>query len=753
MSYTYFGTFEPDGRRLGSDLRLLAKWAETFATRTPPTPYSLSRLSESDQTTLFSKCANEFRLQHGPGDAVQLHIVQDGHGSTIDPELASMLWHPNYKRSYERQYEMCCAIEDASLEADQIAAVELKLAKIEGLDPKVAENRAKQASENHLVSVGIAVKNRWRKARREAFNRRGAQGPVLSPPTPEIISESLKVDGEEIQQQLTEPIEGQMNALEPKVPERHITPQKRANGSTTSACSSPTHGSETTVNSVSSGSPKYSDDSSPCSHVSSIKSSASATSHSGSFLVNSFSTCNTTFQTRATTETAHVASGHNHQGLLFSGGGDNVREHHADSGMESRLGTGLGRAFLHAQLSASAASHVQGSGVPSPTTTTTSTFAQPDDRAGRVLNEITSGLLNPYAAYHHASVLHQTPQSLRGLPATLTISHNNTPISNKADTTTPSTLYTSSFPIFQPGIRKLPLAKVQPYSGITCYDVPQKGTNGDILPEYWTTKEEKARFLQVKLHSLKTMDADLRSTLKTGTVARNPVHVFVDMSNIIIGFYDSLKMKRGIPVYKRPMAPAFSFENFNSILTRGRKVDKKVVAGSLGNSYTKRWPDYMVQAERLDYEMNILQRVPKPVSPQLKRKSKGTSREFDSATSGPDTSGDDFFAGPMKQGEQGVDEVLHLKILQSAMDTQDPGTIVLATGDAAHAEYSDGFKSNISRALAWGWNVELYGWSRNMSSAWRDPEFAKQWGHQFRIIELDDFCEELFDVTIESLEL
>jgi hypothetical protein len=106
----------------------------------------------------------------------------------------------------------------------------------------------------------------------------------------------------------------------------------------------------------------------------------------------------------------------------------------------------------------------------------------------------------------------------------------------------------------------------------------------------------------------------------------------------------------------------------------------------------------------------------------------------------------------MKHGEQGVDELLHLKILQSAMDTTRPATLVLATGDAATAQYSDGFKKNIERVLAHGWNIELYGWSRNISSAWREPEFVEQWGHQFKVVELDGFCEELFDMTIESLE-
>jgi len=154
--------------------------------------------------------------------------------------------------------------------------------------------------------------------------------------------------------------------------------------------------------------------------------------------------------------------------------------------------------------------------------------------------------------------------------------------------------------------------------------------------------------------------------------------------------------------------------------------------------------------------MNIMQRVPKPSASPNKRKAKGGKRSTDSPTSGADASSDDNASrggSKQKQGEQGVDEILHLKILQSAFDHGDtPGTIVLATGDAAHAEYSDGFKKNIERVLRLGWNIELYGWGRNISSAWRDAEFLAKWGHQFKIVELDDFCEELFDMTIERLE-
>ena len=75
-------------------------------------------------------------------------------------------------------------------------------------------------------------------------------------------------------------------------------------------------------------------------------------------------------------------------------------------------------------------------------------------------------------------------------------------------------------------------------------------------------------------------------------------------------------------------------------------------------------------------------------------------------------------------------------MLQSVCDEK-PGTLVLATGDAAEAEYSDGFLKNVERALSAGWIVELVAWSKGISSAWRSAHFHEKWGDRFRIIERD----------------
>ena len=84
-----------------------------------------------------------------------------------------------------------------------------------------------------------------------------------------------------------------------------------------------------------------------------------------------------------------------------------------------------------------------------------------------------------------------------------------------------------------------------------------------------------------------------------------------------------------------------------------------------------------------------------------------------------------------------------MKLLESLVDTKKPTTIVLASGDAAEAEYSGGFLKNVERALQKGWKVEIVAWTSGLSQEYRSKEFLKRWKGQFMVIELDDFSEEL----------
>ncbi|MCJ1404081.1 hypothetical protein MMC11_007306 [Xylographa trunciseda] len=217
------------------------------------------------------------------------------------------------------------------------------------------------------------------------------------------------------------------------------------------------------------------------------------------------------------------------------------------------------------------------------------------------------------------------------------------------------------------------------------------------------------------------------------------IHVFVDISNILIGFHDALKVARGLSIHTRIRRQTLSFHNLSLILERGRPAAKRVLVGSDNI-------DSIQEASHLGYETNILDRVhkAKPLTPGQKRHLQPPNPSTTNLHSGQ-SSGSETTAthGPEKWVEQAVDEILHLKILESVVDAQTPSTIVLATGDAAEAEYSGGFLRMVERALAKGWWVEVVSFRHNTSGAYRRREFRAIWEDRFRIVELDPFVEEL----------
>lgn len=194
----------------------------------------------------------------------------------------------------------------------------------------------------------------------------------------------------------------------------------------------------------------------------------------------------------------------------------------------------------------------------------------------------------------------------------------------------------------------------------------------------------------------------------------------------MIGFHDSVKVSRDIPIFTRIRRLHMSFPNLSLILERSRPTTKKVLVGS------DRLPS-IKEAETLGYETNILNRVNK-----VKHNRKGPASQW--LSNGPEMVNDTG----NRWVEQGVDEILHLKILESLLDTEEPATMVLATGDAAEAEFSGGFMCMVERALQRGWIVELVSFSLVCSNAYRKKDFRSQWGDRFRLIDLDPYVEELF---------
>ncbi|KAL4874527.1 hypothetical protein BJY04DRAFT_203794 [Aspergillus karnatakaensis] len=233
------------------------------------------------------------------------------------------------------------------------------------------------------------------------------------------------------------------------------------------------------------------------------------------------------------------------------------------------------------------------------------------------------------------------------------------------------------------------------------------------------------------------VQAGRSKTTKNLDISSRPVHVFVDMSNIMVGFHDTMKASRNIPLKTRIRRLPLSYQNFSLILERGRPAAKRVLVGSDRIAATS-------ESELLGYEANILNRVQKVKSL--------TTRQLKFRKNPRQTAQDGGHGSETNDGseerwvEQGVDEILHLKILESLLDTDEPATIVLATGDAAEAEYSGGFMKMVERALRRGWKVELVSFKQTTSYAYQKKEFKSRWKDQFRIIGLDDYVEELLKV-------
>jgi hypothetical protein len=265
------------------------------------------------------------------------------------------------------------------------------------------------------------------------------------------------------------------------------------------------------------------------------------------------------------------------------------------------------------------------------------------------------------------------------------------------------------------------------------------------------------------------------------TASPSGIHVFVDFSNIWISFMEHLKLLQ-LRLKQRIPHQNISFDSLVLLLERHRPVTKRVLAGS--------YPllPAMELAKAIGYETNILDKVYKARDVTEKQKrwqvraalAQGYSGTAGGAMNGNISSGSgtcdpatlaipsntsasaaNLIAAtsampppptvpglsPEKWVEQCVDELLHLKMLESLVDTDEPSTMVVATGDAAKAEYSEGFLKMIIRALKKGWKVELVAWAKSISAEYRRNPFVSQWvpSGQFRIIELDEYAEYLLD--------
>lgn len=273
-----------------------------------------------------------------------------------------------------------------------------------------------------------------------------------------------------------------------------------------------------------------------------------------------------------------------------------------------------------------------------------------------------------------------------------------------------------------------------------------------ILPLYTLTINKQKAKLVKKLIKRFLGEMDIvNSVPRLGNKHDDGIHIFVDCSNIVIGFYNRLKVNRRINPAVYVKQPPISYHSLALILERGRAVKKRILVGSNPRHYASErgLPDYMQEAQLYGYEINMLERVQKMRRFTPRKKKNGSGNGY-ATTSGQSSGSETVFSGVPIVAEQGVDEILQMKLLESLVDTQKPSTIVLASGDAAEAEFSGGFLKCVERALSKGWKVEVIAWKDGLSQEYRSQRFVNKWRDHFTIIELDDFCEEMLAVYISK---
>lgn len=179
------------------------------------------------------------------------------------------------------------------------------------------------------------------------------------------------------------------------------------------------------------------------------------------------------------------------------------------------------------------------------------------------------------------------------------------------------------------------------------------------------------------------------------------LHVFVDHSNVLHGLLHTLYNAPPDALPPRHLR-TLSLPCLSLLLRRGRHTPP----GSLhlvASSPLKQNLDPLVC---LGWEVSILKRVEVYEEEVVDATA---TKLVDKPISQPNAT----HTGLRRYREQGVDEILHLKLLLALNQKETPApkgsTVVLATGDAKGGQFNrDGFLGAVREALKRGWSVELW---------------------------------------------
>ncbi|KAK8869497.1 hypothetical protein IAR55_000062 [Kwoniella newhampshirensis] len=225
-------------------------------------------------------------------------------------------------------------------------------------------------------------------------------------------------------------------------------------------------------------------------------------------------------------------------------------------------------------------------------------------------------------------------------------------------------------------------------------------------------------------------------------------HIYVDHSNILYGLLHHLAVKPSDALPPRHLR-TLSLPCLSLLLRRGRPTPP----GSLHLVASSPLHQNLDPLVRLGWEVSVLKRVEMYEDEVEDPTSMHVTAKPQSRISGASD------MGLRRYREQGVDEILHLKILQ-VLNSKGPkaekgSTLVLATGDARGGQFNrDGFPGAVREALKRGWSVELWSFSAGLSRAWKEAARRERWTEngKFTIWSLDDWAEQLVEVATDVEE-
>lgn len=183
----------------------------------------------------------------------------------------------------------------------------------------------------------------------------------------------------------------------------------------------------------------------------------------------------------------------------------------------------------------------------------------------------------------------------------------------------------------------------------------------------------------------------------------NNSYIFIDLSNIYIGFYNYImynNKKYNI------CNPKMDYNVLFSILEKDKKVERRILVGSKNKKIENK-----KILKKKDYELFLLERV--------------------------------------NNKENGVDDLLHEKITNTLL-SENPGYIIIATGDGKKGDYTNNSFYNICiEALKLGWYVTIVSWKKQISKQYTLGEelysLLKDFNikDKFNILYLDNYVENL----------